>query len=202
MNHSIINEKSLSLFHTRYEVSPNGCWLWRAANNGYYGAFKVSRARMMAHIFSHLAFIGDYDESYIVDHLCMNKSCVNPDHLEAIPKSENVSRKRESLKKQMILEDGKVTSRMRGIRLHQENQQAKKENKMVSFSKRLKDGMERARIVMLWGKRIDATGRSRADFCRKHAIDDGQLSHWINGTHGPDWTSIDRVEKALAQEGV
>ena len=73
---------------------------------------------------------------------------------------------------------------------------------MVSFSQKLKDGMERARIVMLWGKRIDATGMSRADFCRKYRIDEGQLSKWINGVHGPEWSSIEVIEGILAKEGV
>lgn len=73
---------------------------------------------------------------------------------------------------------------------------------MVSFGEKLKDGMERARIVKLWARRIEATGMSRAEFCLKYEIDGGQLSKWINGTHGPEWESIDRVENALKAEGV
>jgi len=73
---------------------------------------------------------------------------------------------------------------------------------MVTFSQKLTDGMERARIVMLWGVRIDASGMSRAEFCAKHNMDEGQLSRWINGKNGPEWPSIETVEKALKAEGV
>ena len=73
---------------------------------------------------------------------------------------------------------------------------------MVSFSEKLKDGMERARIVMLWTARLDALVESRADFCRNYEIDGGQLSKWVNGKHLPDWTSIERVEQSLKKAGV
>ncbi len=73
---------------------------------------------------------------------------------------------------------------------------------MVTFSQKLTDGMERARIVMLWAARIEATKMSRSDFCDKYAIDEGQLSRWINGKNGPEWPSIETIENALAKEGV
>ncbi len=73
---------------------------------------------------------------------------------------------------------------------------------MNVFGEKLKDGMERARFVKLWGKRIDATGKSRAEFCEKYKIDDSQLSRWINGKNGPEWPSIETIEKYLKAEGV
>lgn len=73
---------------------------------------------------------------------------------------------------------------------------------MATFAEKLKDDIERARIAKLWGMRIDATGQSRAAFCVKHGLDGGQLARWINGTNGPDWLSIERVESALTKEGV
>jgi hypothetical protein len=73
---------------------------------------------------------------------------------------------------------------------------------MGTFGEKLKDMMERARIVKLWGPRIDAAGMTRASFCEKHKLDEGQLSRWISGTNGPEWTSIENVEKALRAEGV
>jgi hypothetical protein len=36
-------------------------------------------------------FVGPIPEGYHVDHLCRNRGCVRPDHLEAIPRKENVS---------------------------------------------------------------------------------------------------------------
>lgn len=73
---------------------------------------------------------------------------------------------------------------------------------MGTFGEKLKDGMERVRIVKLWPTRIDATGKTRDRFCDDNGLDSGQLSRWINGTNGPEWESIERVEKALKAEGV
>lgn len=73
---------------------------------------------------------------------------------------------------------------------------------MGTFGEKLKDGMERAHIVKLWPNRIKASGKTRDEFCDSHDLDGGQLSRWISGKNGPEWPSIERVEKALKAEGV
>lgn len=73
---------------------------------------------------------------------------------------------------------------------------------MSAFGQKLKDGMERAQIVKMWPKRIEATGKTRQQFCIDNEIDGGQLSRWISGKNGPEWTSIETIEKALSKEGV
>ncbi len=73
---------------------------------------------------------------------------------------------------------------------------------MVTFSQKLTDGMERARISMLWSARIKATGMTYQQFGLKYKIDKGQLSRWVNGINGPRWDAIKKMEKLLKREGV
>ncbi len=74
---------------------PNsGCWLWLLSlgSHGYGQGWTKETGVTTAHRLSHIAFKGPIPEGFEVDHLCMNKVCVNPDHLEATSKSENLKR--------------------------------------------------------------------------------------------------------------
>lgn len=67
----------------------NECWEWSASllPNGY-GQF----AQTTAHRFSMIASGYAVSSSDVVDHLCRNRKCVNPSHLEVVSQSENVVR--------------------------------------------------------------------------------------------------------------
>jgi hypothetical protein len=45
-----------------------------------------------AHRFSYKLYKGRIPAGYVVDHLCQNKLCVNPDHLEAVTSEVNIMR--------------------------------------------------------------------------------------------------------------
>ncbi len=71
---------------------PNGCIEWRGSlDSKGYGRFKRDGRQYFAHRVA-LALAGvDLGEND-VDHLCRNRRCVNPDHLEPVSTKENTAR--------------------------------------------------------------------------------------------------------------
>jgi len=71
----------------------NGCWLWTAAKSDKgYGQFKLNGKASPAHRISYTHFVGTIPDGLHIDHLCRNRSCVNPDHLEPVSQRENMRR--------------------------------------------------------------------------------------------------------------
>lgn len=69
------------------------CWLWtgRKDVNGY-GDILFKGRRSLVHRVAWMLLRGEIPEAMTIDHLCMNKACVNPDHLEVVTRGENARR--------------------------------------------------------------------------------------------------------------
>lgn len=70
-----------------------GCWVWFGTRNRKgYGCLSYQRKYYAAHRLSYELEKGKIPQGLQIDHLCKNKSCVNPTHLEAVTLFENIRR--------------------------------------------------------------------------------------------------------------
>ena len=96
--------KAIPVFsdHERFfkfiKISQGGdCWDWIGAKNSDgYGMFLFSnglvraRRQFRAHRVSYSIFKGELSKDLVIDHICRNKSCVNPDHLREVTNKVNI----------------------------------------------------------------------------------------------------------------
>lgn len=75
-------------------ISPSGCWEWNLYKHPSegYGYLTLRGRRLLAHRFSYETFVGAIPDGLHIDHLCRNRGCVNPAHLEPVTCLENVRR--------------------------------------------------------------------------------------------------------------
>ena len=71
----------------------DACWNWIGAiNEKGYGLFRFNGKTSKAHRVSYILTFGGIDDNMVMDHLCRNRKCVNPKHLDPVTQKENIGR--------------------------------------------------------------------------------------------------------------
>lgn len=68
------------------------CWICDLSGDNGYTSIRVEYRLVKAHRFSYEYFVGPVPEGLDLDHLCRNRACVNPDHLEPVTRRINLLR--------------------------------------------------------------------------------------------------------------
>lgn len=70
------------------------CWVWHGAKTYGYGTFYVLGAYKRAHRWAFEELRAEIPADLVLDHLCRNRACVNPWHLEPVTQKVNHNRGR------------------------------------------------------------------------------------------------------------
>jgi hypothetical protein len=87
-------------FNAKTKRLDNGCVIWMASKEKRgYGRFFMQGHVYFAHRVSYVIAHGKIDPDLVVDHLCFNKSCVNPDHLQLVTAQQNSENRQSRVSK-------------------------------------------------------------------------------------------------------
>lgn len=75
-------------------VRPTGCcWEWKGCvEKDGYGVVQVKGRQWRAHRYVYVSWVGEIGNDLQLDHLCRNRLCVNPAHLEPVTCETNINR--------------------------------------------------------------------------------------------------------------
>lgn len=87
-------EQTKANFMRRVIIDPETeCWNWQGhvGQNGYGQCWDGKKVKG-AHVVAYVLFVGHVPVGLDLDHLCRNRRCVNPAHLEPVTRRENLMR--------------------------------------------------------------------------------------------------------------
>lgn len=94
---SLVNSEMRKTIEERFweKVIKKGkdeCWEWIGCKSNGYGRFSVLAENGLVHRYSYKLHKGKIPKGLTIDHLCRNRQCVNPKHLEAVTHRVNILR--------------------------------------------------------------------------------------------------------------
>jgi hypothetical protein len=88
---------AIDAFWSHVDKDPAGCWEWTACldHAGYGKANRIAQVGVTqkAHRISYTLLVGPIPDGLELDHLCLNRKCVRPSHLEPVTHAENHRRR-------------------------------------------------------------------------------------------------------------
>jgi len=91
------NTKILNRFWNKVKFSSEtSCYEWIAGKMKGYGWFNRGDRSVLAHRFIYEIIKGAIPDNMVLDHICRNRACVNPDHLRIVNRRQNALENSES----------------------------------------------------------------------------------------------------------
>lgn len=114
-----MSSRSLSTLADRIQrkvsIQADGCYVWTGAMARGYGRIHLDDKMHCVHRLTYTIWRGPIPPGLQLDHLCRNRACCNPLHLEQVTASENV---RRGLSPQLARERFTKTHCLRGHALN------------------------------------------------------------------------------------
>lgn len=93
-----VTKQAIDRFIDKVEIQDE-CFVWLGSGTGNgYGTFRAGGAGVgnvspvVSHRWAYEFFVEPIEDGMVMDHLCRNRRCVNPDHLEPVTQGENLKR--------------------------------------------------------------------------------------------------------------
>jgi hypothetical protein len=98
----------------------DSCWIWVACKyKDGYGRFRLNGRCHRAHRVAYELLVGPIPPGLVLDHLCRNRACVNPSHLDPVTHQTNIARGHAPMLSRLRARD--VTECRRGHEFTPEN---------------------------------------------------------------------------------
>lgn len=77
--------------HKHIKKEENGCWNWtKAKDKDGYGITSINGKSYRAHRVFYELYKEKIKSGFVIDHVCRNRSCVNPEHLREVTSRVNI----------------------------------------------------------------------------------------------------------------
>ncbi|MBD5787131.1 HNH endonuclease [Cellulosimicrobium terreum] len=80
------------VFDRLVEDTAAGCWVWQGATRNGYGVLGLDERVVYVHRWVYEHMIAAVPDGLVIDHLCVNRLCANPEHLEPVTRAVNNAR--------------------------------------------------------------------------------------------------------------